>query len=184
MPRIRMALVLPIVQVLAASILLFWGSRVDVTRGCDPYVPTQWLICRGLNAPALLVGYLDPLMWGETWLWTRDWLPNWAIFSFPSRTFLLGVAALWYFAGRAIDRRQTPSPVSRFGLAATLVVQPLLLALGGLVLVVGLHELRRAHCNPNPVGALLMLTWSAMLILLSGRALVRRLYQAQRKRLA
>jgi hypothetical protein len=100
------------------------------------------------------------------------WVPG-AIFGIDTSDlfFLGGVFIVWYIVGRAIDRRGTQRPEGPRA-AITLAVSTFLLAVGGLFYSLGLHDLRYPP-NLNPVGAVLTLTWSASLIVLSGRALIR-----------
>jgi len=53
--------------------------------------------------------------------------------------FLLGAIVVWYFVGRAFDRRKV-SIVGQRGAAIGFVIHALLLALGVLLLFVGLHD--------------------------------------------
>ena len=84
--------------------------------------------------------------------------------------------------GRALDQWRGSQPaVERRG-AMSLIACSLLLALGGLLLLLGLDYLRNPRFNtPNyPVVAVPMLMWSASLIFLSGRGLVRAIRHAFR----
>ena len=177
MRKLRLALVLPITQFIVATILLHWGVRVEF------YAPTPRLICWGLNAPALLFTSLDPGRWGPTFAW---WPGSIIGVDMDDVFFLAGVIVVWYVVGRALDQRRTSvSAARRLGMVTTLIVQVLLLALGALLLVGGLWDLR--HWQFGVVGqppwrAVITLMWSAGLILLSGRGLVRAIF-ADRRRL-
>lgn len=64
MYKLRFAVALPILQTLVALILLLWADRTPTPRNVEFfYHPAAWLICKGLNAPAMLL--LIPL--GGTW---------------------------------------------------------------------------------------------------------------------
>jgi hypothetical protein len=171
MRRFRLALVLPVIQFVIAAILLQWGYRTPVPRGSELYVPTVRLICRGLNAPALLFRFLNPISRGPEF----DWIPRSVIgFDTDDIFFLFGVIIVWYIAGRALDQRGTSTTAERSGIAVVLVPGILLLALGVLLSLVGLHDLGPSRPNnPGPpIGAVLTLMWSVTLICLSGRRLV------------
>jgi hypothetical protein len=87
---------------------------------------------------------------------------------------LLGVIVVWYCVGRALDQQRTSTTAKRTGVATVLVTCLLLLALGGLLFLTGLHDLGPGRAN-NPalaVGAFLTLIWSVTLFFLSGRGVV------------
>jgi len=172
MRKLRLALVLPITQFVIATILLKWGDRT-VPPGKVMYVHTARLICWGLNAPALLFRFLNPIGWGPMW----DGLPR-SILGFDTDDlfFLLGVIVVWYFVGRALDRRPASEKVAPRGTVtvATLMVCFVVLALGGLLSFAGVHDLVHPSSN-NPyhsVRGLLTLIWSVSLIFLSVRWLL------------
>jgi hypothetical protein len=168
--KLRLAWVLPIIQVLVASILMEWSKRAHGPRRVEYYVPTSWLICRGLNAPALLFRFLNPRMWVPTW----DWVPRSVLdFDVDRVFFVVGVAVVWYLVGRGLDQRGISKTAGRHGVATAFIVYPLLLVLGVLLLYGGLRDLMNPITPYAPVGASLMLIWSAVLILLSGRGLAR-----------
>ena len=60
MPKLRFALALPIIQVVIAFLLMERAKYEHSSAGAEYFVPTSWLICRGLNAPALLLSALNP----------------------------------------------------------------------------------------------------------------------------
>jgi hypothetical protein len=162
MRKLRFALVLPITQVVIALILLLWADRTPVPPHLDySYHPPAWLICKGLNAPVMLL--LVPF--GGDWYFV------------PSRPivgrglFLIFVAVVWYLVGRAVDQREAPRPARVRRMVTVLVVRSFVLAAGGLLFYSGWNEL--SGPITTAVGAFLTLTWSASLIFLSGRALVR-----------
>ena len=173
MPKLKFATVLPISQFVIAVILLQLG---------DPrlsYVHTARLVCWGLNAPAMVSRGLGLLCgrWGLPCLTGPI-----AGFYTDDLFFLAGVVVVWYLVGRALDQRRTSQTVREVGRAMTLIACSLLLALGGLLLLLGLDYLRNPRFNsPNyPVVAVPMLMWSPSLIFLSGRGLVRAIRHALR----
>jgi hypothetical protein len=111
-PRLKLALVLPVVQVGITAILTQWADRVSwillgSSRAPGPLVHLHLfvielkMIWRGINAPAFPLGQL-------AWV-----LPSYPIFGFgvDDLFYLVGVLILWYLVGRKLDRR-------RIGIAA------------------------------------------------------------------
>jgi len=108
----KLAVVLPAVQFVFAAILLQWSYRTPIPRGTELYVPTSRLICRGLNAPALLFSEVD------YYFVQSEAAPTWTArpilgFYADDLFFLLGVIVVWYFAGRALDLRATSPRIDR-----------------------------------------------------------------------
>jgi hypothetical protein len=170
MRKLRLAIALPITQVLIASILLLWSDRTPVS---PPNFAPAWLICKGMNAPAMLL----MTVFGGNWYFVPS-MP------FVGRgLFLMSVATVWYLVGRALDQRENPRPVRKRRVATVLVVQSLILGVGALLFYAGWNELSGSFntavrafpltWSVSLMGTLLTLTWSVSLILLSGRALVR-----------
>jgi hypothetical protein len=171
MRRLRLALSLPVIQFGIAATLLQWGYRTPVPPGSEMYIPTARLVCRGLNAPALLFRILDPFTWGLA----GDRIPRSMLgFDTGDIPFLVGVIVVWYLVGRALDKRRISKTAERSRIAVALIAC-FLLSLGGLLFSAGLHDLGPARPNNSspPVGAVLTLVWSAALIFLSGRGLAR-----------
>jgi hypothetical protein len=167
--KLKFAIVLPITQLLIASTLLLWADRTYVP---PPNFPLAWLICKGLNAPAILL--LVPF--GGTWYF----LPP---MPFVGRAlFLMSVALIWYPVGRVLDQRKAAKR-ARERRVTVLVVQSLLLTAGGLLFYFGWNELRGSLLTDvgafpstwsvSLMGTFFTLTWSVSLIFLSGRALAR-----------
>jgi biotin transporter BioY len=96
--------------------------------------------------------------------------------------FLAGVVVVWYFVGRAWDQRRTPQTVGKRGTVKALIACALLVALGGLLFLLGMDYLRNPRFNnPDyPAVAVPVLMWSVSLIFLSGRRLVRAIRHAIR----
>lgn len=172
MHKLKLALVLPIIQLAIAATLLQWGYRAPVPRGSELYVPTVRLICRGLNAPALLFRMLNPIGLGPAF----DWVPRSMLgFDTDDLFFLVGVIIVWCLVGRALDQRRTSTTAARSRMATVLIMCLLLMAVGGLLLWLALHDLQHPgyeNLDP-PVGAFLTLMWSASLVVLSGKGLLR-----------
>ena len=145
MRKLKFAIVLPITQVLIALILLLWADRTPVPPKLDYYyLPPAWLICKGLNAPAMLL--LVPF--GGDWYF----VPSMPIVG--RGLFLMFVAVVWYLVGRALDRG--PRPAGERRMVTVLMVQSLVLTAGGLLLYSGWNEL--SGPITTTVGAFLTLT--------------------------
>jgi hypothetical protein len=178
MRKLRLALVLPIIQVAIAAILLQAAYRTRLPRGSDA-IPDVRLICRGLNAPALVFRLPNLMAPEATWI---PKLPSVFGFDVDDVYFLVGVVVVWYLLGRALDQRRSSRKEGGSKKATAFVVYPLLLALGGLLFYGGLKDFGNPR-SPNlgsPVGAFLTLMWSVGLIVLSGRRLVRAIRPAFR----
>lgn len=136
MAKNRLGLPLAAIQLVVAAILLQLGYRAPLLHGSELYVPTERLICLGLNAPARLFKFLDPIYWGEKF----DWLPR-SMFGFyvDDLFFLAGVIIVWYLVGRALDRTRALRTTG--GSRIALVIDILLLALGVIFLFGGRQEM-------------------------------------------
>ena len=173
MRKIKLAAILPATQLAFAAALLRIADRVDIPYGTELYVPTARLICMGLNAPALLFRFLDPIMWGPRFAV----LPS-SLLGFDTHDlfFLIGVTVVWCVVGRALDRRGTLESALEGRSIGAVLVQLLLLALGVLLFMAGVHDLEHpASNNPNqPIRAFLTFVWSVSLVWVSGLAILRR----------
>jgi len=176
MRKLKLAIILPIIQVLLASILLLWADRA-------PYpplsFPTGWLFCRLLNAPVVVLMFL----FGGNWNYPPQ-IP------FVGRgIFLISVGLFWYLVGRMLDRRGT-KPARAPRVVTVLAVQSLLLVAGVFLLLIAWRDVSYPETSfrgafldvvriigNTPVlgliGIFVTLAWSVSLIYLSGRTLVR-----------
>jgi hypothetical protein len=162
MRKLKLAIFLPIIQVLVAVVLLLKADRTIGPGGVDYYFfPPAWLICKGLNAPAMLL--LVPF--GRSWYF----VPQIPIVG--RALFLISVAVVWYFVGRALDQRRAPSRAREHRVATTLLLQFLLLVAGGILIYSGLNELRKPISTV--VGVLLTFIWAVSLICFSSVSLLR-----------
>jgi len=156
MRNVKLAVVLPLVQAIAAAALLCMAGPL---RG--PPVATARLICVGLNAPALFFSFV-----GIGTVFGIDG---------SDLSFLVGVIVVWYLVGRTLDRRRVPRTTGDSAMVPT-VGYCFLLALGGLLFYVGLLNFQNPtfdNLGHRPERGILTLLWSCSLIFLSGRALVR-----------
>jgi hypothetical protein len=163
--KLRLAVALPVTQLIIAAILLSWGHRLKSGLGPHPaifYVPTVTLVCYGISAPALLLRAallpLSQIRFSVASLDAADLL------------FLSGVVVVWYFVGKAVDRRihglhSRPATVPDVvGNLLAVVVSIILFALAVAGFGSGVLE------NPfgSTVEAILSMLWSLILIVWSG----------------
>jgi hypothetical protein len=171
--RLKLAVLLPITQLAIAASLLQWSYRIPHPQGVELYSPTPWLICFGLNAPALIFRAVSPAMWGEEYRWFPASIAG---FYSDEFFFLVGVILVWYLVGRTLDRRSSPrentNPTFTTAIGATL-----LLALGGILFTSALHLFMfPGNDNPyHPVRTCLTFAWAVVIIFVSGRRLVRQM---------
>jgi hypothetical protein len=176
MRKLKFAIVLPIAQILIASVLLLWADRTPIP---PPNFPVAWFLCRALNAPVMLL--MIPL--GGNW----NFVPQ---IPFIGRSlFLTSVGVVWYLVGRALDRRGA-KPAREPRVVTVLAAQSLLLVAGILLLLIAwrdvsypetsfrgafLDVVRTVGATPvlGLIGTFLTLAWSVSLIFLSCRTFVR-----------
>jgi hypothetical protein len=175
MRKLKLALFLPMVQVVIAVFLLEWGYRAPYPfpkGGDELYVSTERLICLGINAPAFLLSFLVELIP----------IPDVTVFHLYTGDFaFLGcVIVVWYLVGRMVDRQilhQASAPVGTTPVKSLLNF--LLVVLGGWFLYSGIEALRSPgrlnNYTGNIVQGILFLAWSFVLILIPGRALMKTL---------
>ncbi len=178
MPRLKLALVLPIVQVGITAILTQWADRVSwillgSSRAPGPLVHLHLfvielrVIWRGVNAPAFPLGQL---------VWV---LPSYRILGFgvDDLFYLVGVLILWYLIGRKLDRRRIVIPAAESRTTITKILSLLFtLALGMYLFVLSLvnfHEqfsfAREYYTRFDGLAVCgLFLIWSLILIISSG----------------
>jgi hypothetical protein len=170
MRKLKLPIILPIIQVLVAVVLLLQADR---THGPGAWIitfPPAWLICKGLNAPAMLL--LVPF--GGTWYFVPQ------IRIVGRALFLVSVAIVWYFVGRVLDQRRAPSRAREHRVATTLLLQFLLLVAGGILFYSGLNEL--GVPISTVVGVLPTFVWALSLIFFSSVSLLRVLRGRHRHR--
>jgi hypothetical protein len=172
MRKLKLAIVLPIIQVLLASILLLWAYRTPTPL----YYPTlAWFFCRLLNAPVVVL------------MGSWDSLPE---IPFVGRgVFLISVGLFWHLVGRLLDRRGAKPPREP-RVITVLAAQSLGLVAGVILLSIAWRDVRDPQASfwgaylyvvqnvaATPVlgliGIFLTLAWSVSLIFFSGRSLVR-----------
>lgn len=159
--------ILPLSQVLIASVLLKWDDIALGPQGLNPLYA-----CYGINAPAITIWQLARIL-------QIDYaFASLAPFNLGHLLFLAGVAVVWYWVGRAIDLRQLGKAPELNAAARRHLIWNICLVLLGIYLMIGGLEL--AHTgrrNNGRIGDLvapaLFEVWSGFLIVLPGRRLVR-----------
>jgi hypothetical protein len=112
MPKLRLAVVLPIVQFPIALAIVIWNYVLLERRPAFIifYRPAATSLCHAMDAPALMVGGL--IAEGIRFLMSSvvPLRPNWSspsIYRIPlgEVLFLASVVVLWFLVGRVLDRR-------------------------------------------------------------------------------
>ncbi len=178
MRKLKLAIVLPIVQVLLASILLLWDDRTPA-RPYLYYPTVPWFFCRLLNAPVVVLMFL----FGGNW----NSLPE---TPFVGRgIFLISVGFFWHLVGRTLDRRGA-KPTREPRVVTVLVAQSLVLVAGVILSSIAWQDVRDPQASfwgafryviqnlaATPVlgliGTFLTLAWSVSLIFFSVKALMK-----------
>jgi hypothetical protein len=192
--KLKLSLVLPVVQVSITAILNIWANRVDWMRfgGYGRHVPIHFvhldffvinarLVWRGVNAPTFPFSALS----GRADFW------NWA-FGMYGLIYLGAVAFLWYLVGRFFDRRrgvaapsgrEIPEP-NRIFTVLLMIWGVLLLAFSVLEIYVFLPSFPNATILRNLPYLLwdrhyelstwlMFLAWSVILIVIHAKSLMR-----------
>lgn len=154
LPRIKLAIVLPIAQILLASILVWIGERhshrsleLDWQRAAESF-------CDAVNAPAERIVII---------LWRITWWPG-GVFSYLL-LYLPLIGALWYLVGRKLD-------AIRFPAHGAAQLTPIRIA-GNLVAVLyGIYLLIVSCLNNVLFSRSLWFLWSLVFIFVPGITLV------------
>ncbi len=174
--RLRMSWILPIIQLPLAIVMLEWGRHSGVQNRFDTlHFPTPSLICKGINAPAMVlaaiayffdrVDHPQPTIFGST-------------LDYP--LFLIGVVLLWYLVGRTLDSRRSAAQSSLAWTWPRLLLVGVPLALLG---ALSFYESLQGFLDPwrwnnrtgNLVQSILVLLWSIVLVGVPGLKLIQRL---------
>ena len=172
-PKLRLAIVLPILMLCAAFPVMRWERHVQASLPSKreyPVLPTATLIYRGLNAPAVLFSTL-----------CIEVLPIYRVDSPPpvflgiavADLFFFGsVLVLWCAVGVLLDHSRVPrSPVRRGSISKRVLVTSLLLLSAIVLFCAGLVPIQHAGISGNPRGDVvegaLFLLWSAVIALFS-----------------
>jgi len=165
--KLRLAVVLPVLQCCLGVLLLLKGYEVAVVGTDTPVISASRVIYIALNAPATPVKLLDLLLpYGlrtsmVMGLYSDDYL------------LLVGAGLLWFYVGRAWDRRKLP-PAWR-PLRAT-VRSAVFASLGVFVAFFGVSGLRTplASVDCRAVAAGICFAWSLVLLAAAALGLRRR----------
>ena len=170
--KLRFRIILPLVQLLIALGLVWMsGDEHPAQRGLEYWVPPAWLLCRALNAPALVFDSLASALvqeHGPSWLPETLQSRNWG--EIP---FLIGVIVVWYFVGRAWDTRGLTQRRGWWASSMVVIRNLVVLSLGGLLLALAWHDFGNAWTPFAAVCAVVIFLWSVALTSFSTRGLVR-----------
>ena len=178
MPRLKLALVLPAVQVGITAVLTQWADRVSwillgSSRAPGPlahlhlFVIELRVIWRGVNAPAFPLGQL-------AWVLSAYRILG---FGVDDLFYLVGVLILWYLVGRKLDRRRFGIAAAESGTMATRILFPLfMMALGMFLFALSLVDFREEFSFARGyyiryyglAVSILFLLWSLALMISSG----------------
>jgi hypothetical protein len=178
--RLRLALILPLLQFLLALSLLHWGNHIEVATESRMhydtlYFSTPRLICTGINAPATLLSRMS-------FFFERVDHPPPTIFGLglDSVLFFFGVFALWFLIGYVLDERRLsgePQPV--WSASKLLLAGAPIFVMGALFLVGSISEFTAGSRFNNKTGTLfqsfLFFLWSLILLGIPLTNLFRRL---------
>jgi hypothetical protein len=178
MSRVRLAIVLPAAQFVAAVIMLYIGGCVEAVKDRlfdSLYFPTISSICRGINAPAALFKPVLLLFVFVPENWDRAFTRIFGYSVNPS--FFIGVVVVWYLVGRQVDRRRLPRDLlAPQKLTSTILKRIFLVLAGVVILLLGLRELANPGMFNNFLGTkvegTLFIVWSAALVILPVAATV------------
>jgi hypothetical protein len=181
MRKLKLAIVLPVLQCGLEGILWYWGrhARPSVPVYEHIMVPSATVISSGLNAPATFFAWSLYML--LDWLWDIAW---------PQRTvgppgsqlvFLLCVAGCWYLIGRWLDGRAAGKDQLRPRRFTTrgLLFRLLLLGTGVFFLLFSFHWV--ISYFSETIARALLQTWAVFLIGVPGVALTRWLRQLGRR---
>jgi hypothetical protein len=165
MPKLKLAIALPVIQVLLAVGLFTLGNHARGPKGWDtpPRSPLS-LVCAGISAPAFPLIYVGQLL-------PTAWYPESVLgLGLPQVLFLPGVVAVWYWIGRWLERRRNPAAIERRVTGSKVFITFLQLMLGVFLFLAGFTVIRQAislRASSNVwghyVSGVLFLTWSLVL---------------------
>jgi hypothetical protein len=169
MHKLKFSSILPITQGVVSAILLHWANQSNIPG----YVPTARLVCWGLSAPALLFRGVGLLLTRLQSVFPRVIESVFGLYT-DDLFFLLGVIVVWHLAGCTLDHRRASRAVVARRTATTVIVNALLLTLGGILFALGWRDMvRPPYNNPAfPIGAVLTWLWAFSLISINGKRLL------------
>ena len=163
--RLRLALALPVGQVIVAGVLEFYSHPPDFEAP-----PLVGQICWGVNAPTLLVRAVGSRILDLV-------LPVGHTIPVSEPCFLAGVFLLWYLVGRALDQRIAGLPVAPWGRKGFVVLGSLFLL--GLDLGLNAFGMQMRSAGRTPM-ALLFGGWAVVLMGGSIRGVVAQIRKEKR----
>jgi hypothetical protein len=176
--KLRLAVVLPLIQALLQSGLWYWERHSEPTVFVYEQigVPAARLIGLSLNAPAAVFAFA---------IYFAVDGPDWISDTGFQLLYLVCILAFWFLVGSWLDRRS-----SRANQASSLLVKHLTigrLALRALMVAMGVFFLLYAvHLNAPALGErisrVLLLVWSILLLVIPGVAFIRWLRKSPSRR--
>ena len=107
--KTKLAILLPIVQVLLTVVLTNWGEAIQLRFGLlNSHVGSVKYLCLALNGPGLVFRYAEIL------ISPIKGISHGLAFLLDTVLYLLGVALLWYYVRRQIDRFVSGTPPYRW----------------------------------------------------------------------
>jgi hypothetical protein len=182
MPKsLKLAYVLPAVQVIAAIVMLQWGDAISVRIGIIEFMGGIRFLCYAINAPALVTRWLEGHYAPVRWM-PEHVLPG------PLHTdnilFLVCVYILWFLIGRSIDdHKKQHASLSGFKLATRLSLDALLLIWAVILFRQGWFTFNTiddqfVRFSGWMIDGAITMAWSVALTLLSALHILRSLIRA------
>jgi hypothetical protein len=171
--KIKLAILLPIVQVLLTVVLTNWGEAIQLRFGLlNSHVGSVKYLCLALNGPGLVFRYAEIL------ISPIKGISDGLAFLLDTVLYLLGVALLWYYVGRQIDRSVSDTPPYRWRIPALGFLFYLFVILWGLKLFfLGsacfyTSDSQNYHSPGDTTRGVILVTWSVVLIVFGASKIV------------
>lgn len=157
-------------MVLISAVLLFLGKYQHSLGSVEyQYGPPAWLICKGLNAPALVVRYVG--------IWSLEHMGISYTLLVDNICFFLGIVLLWLLVAVEIgsSNRGSKDPVKMIG-------DVFLILLGTGLFLITFDQWTRLYVYSLPVAlteCTFFLAWALLLVVYCGRDFVMRIQPAR-----
>jgi hypothetical protein len=179
MPKLRLAIILPILMACTFVVVIRWQRHVDVQlppKREYPSVSSVTSAYLGLNAPAVLFEAACKVILPID----RLNQPPSSLFGIGigQLLFFAGVVVLWFTVGLSLDHRSDRQTSAHTKMTVWRMVGAWLLLIFAIVLFGGAVFLMKHRPSGSPVGdilqAILWLGWSLLLTCVSGTKILRR----------
>jgi hypothetical protein len=171
--KTKLAILLPIVQVLLTVVLTNWGEAIQLRFGLlNSHVGSVKYLCLALNGPGLVFRYTEIL------ISPIKGISHGLAFLLDTVLYLLGVALLWYYVGRQIDRFVSGTPPYRWRIPVLGFLFYLFVILWGLKLFfLGnarfyTSDSQNYHSPADTTNGVIFIIWSMVLIIFGARKIV------------